>query len=376
MRVGNRMHEAAEAVIAGLEGVEQHGAYAQAVWPWTEASDEERRRWFYTPTDHGGMAVADMTPVQYRRAMTLLASGLSEAAYVTVCVVMGLENVLDGTENFAGFNFGRERGRDPGQYRLRIFGTPGEQMWGWRFGGHHVSLNNLVVGGKLACCTPCFLGADPACAPLLGGNALRPLGAVEDIARELVGSLTESQRGAAVLTPRAPVDLVTGNRAHVAAGNRVIPLGELFRDRFTDPEGARRMDEAHRTGERQQGLTEVDHAAVELTAEPRGVPASALDANQLELLRAVLGCYTGRAPNELAEREANRYAGPELHAVHFAWACALDGKACYYRLQGPRLLIEYDNTQRMANHVHSVWRDPEGDFGADVLAGHHRNHHA
>jgi hypothetical protein len=307
--------------------------------------------------------------------MRLLAAGLSEAAYVTVCAVIGLENVLDRTEGFAGYHFGRERGRDPGQYRLRIFGAPDEQVWGWRFGGHHVSLNNLVVGGELASCTPCFLGADPACSPLLGAQPLRPLGAVEDLGRTLVTSLTDEQRAEAVLTPRPPLDMVTGNRSRIAPGNRVIPLGGLFRSRFTDAEGGRRMDEAHQAGERHYGLTEADHEAVELTAEPRGVPASALDTNQRELLRAVLACYTGRAPDALADRAADRYAGAAVDDVHFAWAGSVEpGQGCYYRLQGPGLLVEYDNAQRMANHAHSVWRDPDNDFGADVLAAHHQAH--
>jgi Protein of unknown function (DUF3500) len=376
-RAAERMRDAAESVLASLAGAEHAAARERAAWPWTEASDEERRRWFYTPTDHGGLAVADMTPTQYRRVMALLAAGLSEAGYVTMCTVIGLENVLDRTEGFAGFHFGRERGRDPGQYQLRIFGAPGERVWGWRFGGHHVSVNNLVVDGVLVSCTPCFLGADPARSPLLGGTELRPLGGVEDLGRALLRSLTEPLRAQAVLSPRAPLDLVTANRSRVRPGDRVIPLGGLFRDRFTDPDDARRMDETFRSGERHYGVTEADHAAVELTAEPRGVPGSALDTNQRELLRAVLGCYTGRAPEELAEREAARYAGPALDAVHFAWAGSVEpGQACYYRLHGPGLLVEYDNTQRMANHAHSVWRDPDGDFGADVLAAHHLTAHS
>ena len=371
--VADRMSDAAEAVLAGVSGASR----AQVGRDWSEDTEVERRRWFYTPTDHGGLAVADMTPPQYRRAMALVASGLSAAAYGTVATVMGLENLLDRTEGFAGFDFARDRGRDPGQYRLRIFGTPGQPMWGWRFGGHHVSLNNLVVEGELASSTPCFLGADPAISPLLGGAVLRPLGGMEELARSLLRSLDEQQRSSAVLTPRAPVDIVTANRPRVAPGDRVIPLNELFAGRFADPENDRRMAEAHRLNAEFWGVTEADNAAVELTAAPRGVPASALNPDQRELLLALLDCYTGRVPEELVAREAARYAGPLLDEVHFAWAGSGEpGDATYYRLQGPRLLAEYDNTQRKANHAHSVWRDPEGDFGADVLAAHRLAHHA
>ena len=378
--VADRMGDAAEAVLAGVDGAER----TRLGWGWSEAAEQERRRWFYTPTDHGGLAVADMSPGQYRRTMALVATGLSEAGYATVTTIMGLENLLDRTEGFAGFSFARQRGRDPGQYRLRIFGTPGERTWGWRFGGHHVSLNSLVVDGELVSCTPCFLGADPATSPLLGTEALRPLGGVEGLGRALVRSLDESQLAEAVLSPRAPTDIVTGNRSSVGVGDRVVPLGDLFRGRFADPELARQMDAAHKAGEHYYAITEADHQAVELTAKPLGVPASALDVDQRAMLLALLACYTGRAPEELIEREAARYAGPLLDEVHFAWAGPLEpgsgesgsGGPCYYRLQGPRLLVEYDNTQRLANHAHSVWRDPEGDFGADVLAVHRAAHHS
>jgi hypothetical protein len=378
--VADRMSDAAEAVLAGVSGTER----SQLGWGWSESAERERRRWFYTPTDHGGLAVADMAPGQYRRTMALLATGLSEAAYATVTTIMGLENLLDRVEGFAGFSFARQRGRDPGQYRLRIFGTPGERTWGWRFGGHHISLNNLVVDGELVSSTPCFLGADPAESPLLGAAVLRPLGGVEDLGLALVRSLDESQLAEAVLSPRAPTDIVTGNRTSVGVGDRVVPVGDLFRGRFADPRDAGQMDTAHEAAERYYDITEADHQAVELTVEPLGVPASALDADQRALLLALLDCYTGRAPEELIEREAARYAGPLLDEVHFAWAGPLEpgpssagaAGACYYRLQGPRLLVEYDNTQRLANHAHSVWRDPEGDFGADVLTAHRAAHHS
>ena len=137
-------------------------AVATGAVPADDASDAERRRWFYTPTDHGGLTVHQQRPAQQRAAMRLVATGLSTAGYVTVATTMGLENVLDQTEGFVA-RFDRERGRDPGLYYLRVFGEPGGTApWGWRFGGHHVSLNNLVVDGALVATTPCFMGADPA----------------------------------------------------------------------------------------------------------------------------------------------------------------------------------------------------------------------
>src|SRR5215510_6626354 len=154
------MAEAAQAWLACLDAGQRSAACGPA--PAGAGSDAERRRWFYTPTDHGGLTVHQQRPAQQRAAMRLVASGLSRAGYVTVATTMGLENILDHTEGFVT-RFDRERGRDPGLYYLRVFGDPGPAgTWGWRFGGHHVSLNNLIVDGELVSTTPCFMGADPA----------------------------------------------------------------------------------------------------------------------------------------------------------------------------------------------------------------------
>jgi Protein of unknown function (DUF3500) len=116
--------------------------------------------------------------------------------------------------------------------------------------------------------------------------------------------------------------------------------------------------------------------AFRLTSTPKGISASTLRPALQELLRRVLAVCVGRIPDELAEAEAAKYAGERLHALTFARAGGIVvGEPHYYRLQGPRLLVEHDNTQRDANHVHSVWRDPEGDVGADVLSQHYRAAH-
>ncbi|WP_344009351.1 DUF3500 domain-containing protein [Nocardioides lentus] len=343
--------------------------------PADDGSDAERRRWFYTPTDHGGLDLHRQSPTQQRAAMRLVATGLSEAGYVTVATTMGLENVLDRVEGFVT-RFDRERGRDPGLYYLRVFGEPGgEAPWGWRFGGHHVSLNNLVVGGELVAVTPCFMGADPASSPLLGGAPHRPLARVEDLARELVASLPTPLRDRAVLNRKAPSDFVTANRTVVSEGDRVIPLAGIWRDeRFADDEEQAKLQTLSDAIDEAADYDEADHASVELTRSPRGVPAAEMDERQRQLLRALLGTYLGRVP-EAVSPLADYDDEAALDAVHVAWAGSLqEGEPHYYRLQGPRLLVEWDNTQRGANHAHSVWRDPEADFGMDVLASHHADH--
>lgn len=340
--------------------------------PTDDGSDDERRRWFYTPTDHGGLTLHEQRPAQQRGAMRLVATGLSEAGYVTVATTMGLENVLDRVEDFT-VRFDRERGRDPGLYYLRVFGEPsGERPWGWRFGGHHVSLNNLVVAGELVAVTPCFMGADPASSPLLGGAVNRPLARVEDLARELVTSLPSGLAARAVLTPKAPSDFVTANRTTVGEGDRVIPLAGIWRhERFDDDEEQAKLQALSDRIDEAADYREPDHRAVEYTTDPKGVAAADLDAAQRALLRALLDTYFLRVPDGLAPS----YDDAALDAVHIAWAGSLEpGAPHYYRVQGPRLLIEWDNTQRGANHAHSVWRDPQADFGLDVLARHHAEH--
>ncbi|WP_232663527.1 DUF3500 domain-containing protein [Pseudonocardia sp. TRM90224] len=342
--------------------------------PSDDATDEERRRWFYTPTDHGGLTSHQQRPAQQQLAMKLVASGLSEAGFTTVASVIGLENVLDRVEGF-GSRMGRERGRDPGLYYLRVFGEPGGAApWGWRFGGHHVSLNNLVVDGELAATTPCFIGTNPATAPLLGGQ-LRLLGATEDIARELVRSLDDALAARAVLLPRAPSDIVGGNRSRIGDGDELIPLTGIWRGTFADPGERDRLQASSDALAAASRYTRDDHEVIALTATPKGVPAADLDAGQRELLQALLSTYLGRVP--AGASPLHRYTeADELDGVHFAWAgSTVPGEPHYYRLQAPRLLVEYDNTQNDANHAHAVWRDPVADFGLDVLTAHRTAHH-
>ncbi|MDD7921090.1 DUF3500 domain-containing protein [Actinomycetospora callitridis] len=371
--VASAMAEAAAAWVDGLDDEQRPtGVWA---WPGSNAADIERVRWYYTPTDHGGLTIHQQRPHQQRAAMRLLATGLSEAGYVSASTIMGLENVLDRTEGFTA-GFARERGRDPGMYYLRVFGDPtGAGPWSWRFGGHHVSVHHLVVDGEAVAGSPCFLGADPMASPLLGGRELRPLGGVEDTARDLLHALDADQRARAVLTPTAAPDIIGGNRVRPAPGDRVIPLPDLWRGHF-EQELEDRMWSMHDNLEAQLGVTDADREATALTATPRGLPAAEMTADQQAMLREVLETYVGRMPPGIVERERARFDGDALHAVAFAWAGGIErGEPHYYRLQGPHLLAEWDNTQRAVNHAHSVWRDPGHDFGLDLLGEHLTEHH-
>jgi len=366
--VAGQMAERASAWLASLDGRQRESA----AWPFP--AEDERRRWFYTPTDHGGLALGAMSPSQQSLAHQLLASGLSRAGYVTAAAIMGLENVLDELEGWRS-GFGADRGRDPGRYQFRVFGEPASDAWGWRCGGHHVSVHFTVLGGELASGTPCFFGADPASSPLLGPHPLRPLAGVEDLARQLVRSLDERQAAIAVVSPVPPVDIVIGNRSRPTDGDLPLPIAAVFRN---VPEGDARggFDAFQRSMEDAVGLTAEHLDAVRYTTRPKGLAARSMGAPSREMLRELLLLYVGRLPDAVASLEAERFSGDRLGDMSLAWAGGTEpGRPHYYRVQGPRLLVEYDNTQRDVNHVHSVWRDPDGDFGGDVLAAHYAADH-
>jgi hypothetical protein len=203
----------------------------------------------------------------------------------------------------------------------------------------------------------------------------RPLARVEDLGRDLVRSLRGDVRRRAVLLDRAPADLVAANRTVVADGDGTIPLVGIWRDaQFPDPAEQAKLQALSDKFDATAGLSDADHEAVAYTVVPKGVAAAEFDGDQRAVLSALLDTYFGRAP--AAVSPADRYLDDAvLDQVFFAWAGPTDeGQPHYYRVQGPNLLIEWDNTPRSANHAHSVWRDPSTDFGMDVLAGHRAAH--
>jgi hypothetical protein len=362
--VAGRMAEAAAMLIESLDQAQRRIACRR--FP----DEDERHLWYYTPTDHGGLPLAAMGAIQRRNVHRLVASGLSTPGYVTVAVIMGLDDILDQHEGWS-VDFGRERGRDPLLYYITIFGEPGgDAPWGWRFGGHHVSLHYTIIGGEVVASTPNFLGADPADSPLLGPHLHRPLAAAEDLGRELFRALDEQKRARALVSPVAPADLVGGNRPHLEVGHRPLPMSDIWRRRF---EGrlAELVADMQTQMEATLGLQEAHLDALSFTAEPKGVAVSTLDAGQTSILRELIGCYLARLPDQLADRQA-RLVEREFDRLGFLWAGSAErGEPHYYRIQGERLLIEYDNTQRGANHIHTVWRDLANDFGGDALARHY-----
>jgi hypothetical protein len=334
--------------------------------------DDEQFLWFYTPTDHGGLSLSEMTAGQHQLTHQMLSTGLSRAGYVTAAAIIGLENILDLTEGWVT-DFGRERGRDPLMYWMAIFGEPASGNWAWRFGGHHISVNYLIVDGAVVGSTPSFFGADPAASPLLGPHLHRPLAGAEDYGRELVQSLDASQLGAALVSSVAPADLVGVNRTDLTEGDR--PLGLPFVWRSLDDETMAVWAKRQTAAEEKLGLTEEHLAAIAFSKNPKGVAATSLGDDGQEILRALLSCYVDRLPDTLADEEHAKFSGDGIESLSFMWAGGMEtGEPHYYRIQGAELFVEYDNTQRDVNHIHTVWRDLRNDFGRDVLAAHYATH--
>jgi hypothetical protein len=287
-----------------------------------EFKDDERLNWHFIPRERKGLPFREMNAPQRHLASALLSAGLSQRGYIKATGVMSLEDVLRVLEKDAG-----ER-RNAEKYYFSIFGKPGpDNVWGYRVEGHHLALNFTIVRGRVVD-TPMFFGANPAEIRQGPRKGMRVLAAEEDLARDLLMSLDDAQRKIAVVDKVAYKDILT------AASRKAS-----------------------------------------LDGQPSGLPAAKMNGKQFEKLQALLGEYAGNVPEQMAQArlEQIKKAGKNLH---FAWAGAAErGGPHYYRIQAPAFLIEYDNTQNDANHIHSVWRDFNGDFGLDLLQEHYKTSH-
>ncbi|MFN0148877.1 MAG: DUF3500 domain-containing protein, partial [Dehalococcoidia bacterium] len=340
--------------------------------------DPERTRWFYTPTTQAGLPLTQMSQRQGQLAQRFVATGLSLGGYNTASTIMGLENTLDSREGWRTNPYhgseGESRNRNPQLYFLCVYGDPASETWGWHYGGHHISLNVTIEEGRLLSPTPTFFGSDPAESAGVGPSVLRPLAGEEDLARELLHALDEGRRAKAVISPVAPPDLIQANRTQVEDGVIWLPLGGIFSSAV--PERARAgMDTA--IARLEAGITDEHREALRYSsAGPKGLAAAAMTPAQHEILDSLLRQYIYRLPDDVAEVEWAEIEKRGIDQLHFAWAGGRERREPhYYRIQGERLLIEYDNVQNGANHIHAVWRDPENDFGGGPLAAHRRVAH-
>ena len=284
--------------------------------------DDERLNWHFIPRDREGLPYGEFTPPQRRLADRLLGTALSHEGISKALGIMYLEQILYERE-------GRDI-RDSDRYYFTVFDEPSSSgAWGWRVEGHHLSLNLTLNDGEVIATSPAFMGSNPAIAGEGKHEGLEVLAAEQTVARELLALFDGQAREKVIFDAEAPPDILTGHDRVAEAGE---PLGVAIRD-MTDEQADK----------------------------------------VVELLRV----YTGRLRLDLAKDEFDKITAAGLDNIHFAWAGSAEpGDPHYYRIQSPAFLIEYDNTQNDANHIHTVWRDLEGDFGRDLLADHYTNSHS
>ena len=308
------MQSAATAFLESLDATKR----AKAVFPFTADARENFR---FTPQVRSGLPLKEMDDAQRAAAMKLVDAALSDKGHLKAMQIMTLEGVLADLEKNPEF-------RDSGKYYLSLFGKPGAATgWGWKFEGHHLSLNYTIASGNQIAVTPSFFGANPATVRSGPQQGLRVLRAEDELAHALLGTLLESGKKAVIFSDKAPAEILT---AEIRQATALEPVGILAGD----------MSEAQRK------------ALLELISE-----------------------YTGRYRKDLADADLKKIEAAGIAKIRFAWAGGTHpGEAWYYRVQGPTFLMEAANTQNEANHIHATWRDFTNDFGYDILGEHYQRH--
>lgn len=285
--------------------------------------DAERLNWHFIPRERKGLPLRELEGDALKAAQDLIASGLSKSGYDQALSIMSLEEVLYLLE--PGDRAERRERRNPGKYYLSIFGTPSETgPWGWRVEGHHLSLNYTLDKGDVISSTPEFFGTNPALIDAGPGRSIRVLGPEEDLARQILKLCTPEQAKIAHVDPKAPGDLRVG------------------------------ADAQHPNPQPEQ-------------TPALGLAASKMSEDQKKLLGELLSEYLKNMPADISSRRRNALMKAGFDTIQFAWWGETElNQPHYYRVQGPTFLIEYNNTQNNANHVHSYWRDLAGDFGVPL----------
>ena len=287
--------------------------------------DAERYNWHYVPRWRSGVSLHDLTQPQFDAALNLLKASLSVQGYKKATDVMALENVLREVENRRP----DDTYRDPKKYFFTVFGTPAmDKPWGWRLEGHHISLNFSTLNNAIQSSTPSFFGSNPATIPSGKRKGEQILKEESSLGFSLVNSLSSAQLQTAVVSDNAYPDILSENK------------------RKATPQS------------------------------PKGLAYTEMNEQQRKTFMSLLDVYIKNYELGFSTTLMNKIKAAGIENLSFAWAGSLrPGKGHYYRIQGPMLLIEFDNTQNNANHIHSVVRDLTNDFAEDILREHYEKEH-
>jgi len=295
----------------------------KAVYKFT---DDERYNWHFVPRARNGVSFNELNSSQREAALNLLRTSLSAQGYQKATSIVALENVLREVEN-RGAN---DKYRDPLNYYMTIFGTPADDKpWGWRFEGHHIALNFSSQNKKIESSTPSFFGSNPGIVlsgPEKGKQILKD---ETELGFSLVNSLGAEKLKVAMISETALPEIISFN------SRKAVPL------------------------------------------TPIGLSYNAMNEQQKALLVKLLNVYVNNYELGFSSKLMDKIKKAGVEKLSFAWAGSLkEGAGYYYRIQGPMLLIELDNTQNNANHVHSVVRDLTNDFAEDILREHYEKEHS
>jgi hypothetical protein len=288
-------------------------------------NDDERFDWHFVPKGRNGVSLHDLSQPQFEAAMNLLKESLSVQGFKKATDVIALESILREAE-------GRgpdDTYRDPKKYFFTIFGTPSkEQPWGWRLEGHHISLNFTSLDNKIQSSTPSFFGSNPGVIPQGKRKGEMILKAESDMGFAMVNSLSSAQLQSAIVSESAFPDIISSNKRKASL------------------------------------------------LEPKGLMYTEMNEKQKKQFMDLLDVYIKNYELGFSTTLMNKIKKAGIENLSFGWAGSLKpGKGHYYRIQGPMLLIEFDNTQNNANHIHSVVRDLTNDFAEDILKEHYAKEH-
>ncbi|WP_165064947.1 DUF3500 domain-containing protein [Paludisphaera rhizosphaerae] len=300
---GDLMAETARRFLGSLDDAQR----AKATFAFDDA---ERLNWHWIPRARKGLPLKELTSYQRALAFALLNTGLSDKGYVTAATTMSYEELIRIEEKGTG------PVRDPELYYISVFGTPGGDSWGWRWEGHHLSLNYTLKGNKIVSATPFMFGANPATVADGPNKGLRNLADIQDPIYALLASLDSDQKKAAILSDVAPK----------------IPASPA--------------------------------AAKPLASGSDGIDVQKLNGDQKKLLISALEAYVHLFPDEVSADLVEKLKAGHGEG-HFAWFGPTDpSKPHAFRLQGPTVFIDFNDEQNNANHIHTFYRNADGDFGA------------
>ena len=280
--------------------------------------DKTRDVWHFFPNwaKRSGIPLSKLSKKQREPVMKMLSLLLTTDAFKeqeNIRLIHGLKKDLNAPNNPRHLYF------------ISIFGKPSvESTWGWRFEGHHLSINCTLGEGKHFSVTPSFWGSSPVRVTKGDHKGLEVFARERAVSLSLVNSLSAKQK----------------KLAGIKSGKGPGPTASVSRKAY-QPQA--------------------------------GIPFSELDESQQRQLKELVLVFAGKYRPELVKQIDGRKKILDTGSMSFAYVASSGGYVPHFRIQTKEYLIEFNNGN--GNHVHSAWRDFDGDFGRDVISEHLKKDH-